>query len=434
MSELHSFSTERYILKSMYNRPKTIVEISQKLKPKDFYFYPYRILFTAIKRLSMEGDVTPDGIMTLLESENREGYNAIKGIGGSDAIESELGDFSFPENPSVQEHISIMQSLSYRRSVVEASELIKNMAETNINPTKDEQFENMEDLDNSIKESINSLSLSIVDNQLNQHASDGLEELLDMIIEKDESVMGISISHEYPKLNAMLKRLQPAKLIAMIADAKTGKSTLMLDVAWIVSKMGIPVLFGDSELSREEWQIRLLSKITGMSQDKIRTGGFVGKKSEEKEVKDALKKIKDSPLYWINTNYMSESVLESTVKMYQMRHGIELFVWDYIKTEVQDGRVDKDLDAKINMAKEKIAKDCNIPVFTALQMNPNTKRATDSYGIYRIADLIFNWYKLGPDEKYKGTHKAKMVMCRYGNYEDEIYFHVNGAKQEITEW
>ena len=109
--KLFSMNTEIYIIKVMLNRPDSIVEIAQKLRPDDFYYKPMRHLFGAIKRLSVQGDVTPDGIMTLLENENKEGYEILKSFGGVNAIMT-LIDNTLPHTPSVESHIETLKSFT----------------------------------------------------------------------------------------------------------------------------------------------------------------------------------------------------------------------------------------------------------------------------------------------------------------------------------
>lgn len=433
LKSLSSKESEVYILKVMYNQPSSIVEISQSLKNEDFFNYENRELFGAIKRISIGGEVSSEAIMSLLQTSRPQTYDLFKSWGGAPVLENYLRD-KMPSNPSVSEHIKLIKSLTYRREAIEVSEKIKQAAFSNNNPETNKQFDGMEDLDEMVKEYTNSLSIQGDSKVLDSPVSNGLDELIDEIMRGDSGLNGISFGNRLPKLNYMFKNLQPTRLIAMVADAKAGKSSLMSDIAIAVAEKGIPILYLDSELSVVEYQIRMLSKLANVEQDEIRSGEFAKNETLKQRVLEAKEKLKNLPFYWINSNYMSNNELESVVKLYQLKHNIQLVIWDYLKADETDGRVDKIVEAKATLAKEKIAKQCNIPVLTAVQKNPNTGRATDSYGIYRIADLIFDWSKCDKDEIHQGTHKARMIMCRYGDHQGTIYFNMDGGKQQIKEW
>lgn len=62
------------------------------------------------------------------------------------------------------------------------------------------------------------------------------------------------------------------------------------------------------------------------------------------------------PLYYFNANMMDNSKLESKVKELQLKHNIQLFVYDYVKIqshEIDSGRTDLIMAAKIDTLKEK---------------------------------------------------------------------------------
>jgi len=158
-ASLSSNSTETYILKVLMTRPAMITIIGQELKADDFYFPYCRFTFGAIKRLAADGDVTPEGIITLLENTNKEGYDCLMGIGGVQAVRS-LIDNTLPDSPSVAEQIKTMKSLSYRRKCIDLARKIQTVAMTNTDEGN-KQFEDLEEMDTHIKTATYSLADSI---------------------------------------------------------------------------------------------------------------------------------------------------------------------------------------------------------------------------------------------------------------------------------
>ncbi|WP_257064256.1 DnaB-like helicase C-terminal domain-containing protein [Priestia megaterium] len=423
--ELHSESVERYIIKVMYNRPESIIELAQSLRPNDFFTPAYRYLFTAIKMLSLKGDITAEGIMTLLEAENRDGYHTLTGIGGAPVIENFFRDHSLPKAPAVDVQISIMKTFAYRRNAVEVSEKIRRAAESNVDIDSNKQFEDVEDLDARIKE----LTYSLADNI---NVADDVEKIgkkvsavKDSIKNKDFS--GIDIGFLYPKLNNVIKKLRNKALYVFGAPEKVGKSTFMTDIGWnIAEKLGIPVAYADTEMTEEEQLLRICSKISGVPEDKISEDDLT---PEQRVAVDAAwDHIEKVPFYHFNANELTNAELESKVKLLQLRHGIGLFIYDYVKIqshEAEKGRLDMIMASKIDTLKEKIAKQCDIPVITSGQMYPlddteqgqkagkNKHKFAETSHFTKLADVIARLDRCNPEDPTAfGTHYVELIMGR----------------------
>lgn len=421
---LFSMNTEIYIIKVMLNRPDSIVEIAQKLHPDDFYYKPMRHLFGAIKRLSVQGDVTPDGIMTLLENENREGYEILKAAGGTSAIMT-LIDNTLPHTPSVESHIETLKSFTYRRNAVDVADKLKTFVTTNIDTDKNRQFKDVSEIDDKIKELTYSLAESLGTKEEIKPIGSKIEEVKHMLLNKEMS--GISISGLYPKFNGLIKQLRKKALYIFGAPEKTGKSTFMLDIAWYVARvLNIPVAYGDTEMSTEEQLLRIVSKESGVPEDNIVNNYERLNEKQMKDVEEAWKVIERAPFYHFNCNSLTNNELESKVKLLQLQYGIQLFVYDYLKLqahEVEKGRLDMILAAKIDTLKEKIAKSCDIPVISSGQMRKDEKgnwKFWESSHFTKLADVIGVIARNTPNdsEVHLGTHHFELLMGRKVNSND----------------
>lgn len=441
-ANLYSMNTEMYLIKVMLNRPKMVVELSQKLRPDDFYNQPMRHLFGAIKRLSIQGDVTPEGIMTLLENDNKEGFEVIKACGGVNEIQKMM-DNTLPETPSVENHIETLKGFSYRRKAVDVSDKIKGFVTTNINIDKNKQFESVDEIDDKIKELVYGLAQGLNVSEEVKPIGSKIDLLKQKLSSKE--IDGISIGALYPKMNAIIKSLRKKALYVFGAAEKVGKSTFMLDIAWFcASKLNIPTGYGDTEMTEEEQLIRILSKESGIKEDRI-----VSKYDEltEKELQAlnfAYQAIEKAPFYHFNCNLLTNNELESKVKLLQLQYGIELFIYDYVKIqahEVEKGRTDLIMGAKIDTLKEKIAKQCDIPVITSGQMKKDDKGhwkfAETSY-FTKYADVIgvLALNETDRDGNHIGTHHFKLLMGRKVNASDRgrtVDFMFNQDNHNIKE-
>ena len=416
--ELYSESAEKYIVKVMYNRPKTIVEVAQTLQPDDFYFLPYRYLFTAIKKISYTGDVTSEGIMTLLENENQEAFHVLRNVGGSQTIERELRDFSLPASPAVKDQMAVIKSFAYRRNAIQISERIKYCAESNLDTDRNRQFSDINDLDDKIKEMVYSLA----DNLNVSGKVEKIGSKVDQVIQsiQSEELSGIDISFIMPQLNKLVKRLRNKALYVFGAPEKVGKSSLLLHISWnIAHKLGIPVAYADTEMEEDETLLRICSKISGVHEDKIVEN--VLNEEEALLVERAWKEIKDVPFYHFNANELNNNELESKVKLMQLQYGIALLTYDYVKVQSHESdkaRLDMIMASKLDTLKEKIAKQCNIPVITSgqmysLQETKGKHKFSETSHFTKLGDVICRLDRNDKkDPELFGTHYIELIMGR----------------------
>ena len=330
MAEITNTTLERYILKCMYNAPTSIVEISQSLKASDFASPPYRNLFNAIKHIALYGDVTCHTIMQHLETKNHEAYNFFLAKGGALAIEKVLLDETIPKNPQIEEQITELKQLTYRRKAIDVAGKIKLYAEHNGDIESGVTFNDVEEMDEKIKEAVYSLAESLRSKEKITTIGSAIDNLRAEIAQG--ATMGIDLGYyeengkrvQYmPKLNKAIKRLRDGALYVFGAPEKIGKSTFMLEIAWhCASRLGIPVGFADTEMETSEVLLRLCSKVSGVDEDKIADNFLTA--SEAELVDKAWEHIKTVPFYHFNANLMTNSELESRVKLLQLQHGIRL--------------------------------------------------------------------------------------------------------------
>ena len=448
---------EKYILKCMFNRPSTIVEIAQAMKPDDFTNPLYRNIFNAIKYLSTkDGDITSYAIMQHFEMKNKETYDMFKAKGGAITIDKVLKDETITENPQLEEQITELKQLTSRRNAIDVANKIRIYAENNGDIESGTTFDTVESLDEKIKEDVYALADAIRNKEKINTIGSSVKSLRAEI--KAGATMGIDIGYYtdangvkkpfMPKLNKVIKRLRDGALYVIGAPEKVGKSTFMLDIAWHVAcNMHIPVAFGDTEMTTEEVLLRLCSKLAGIEEDKIADDLLTPE--EEVKVDKAWDIIETVPFYHFNCNMLSNTELESKVKLLQLKYGIKLFVYDYVKIqshEVGVGRPDLVIAGKLDTLKEKICKQCNIPCITSGQMyNRNDERGqqnlfAESKAFTRLADVICRLDRVNEEEcnlELLGcTHYIELITGRKVRSDligERIGFKFNMPIHKVTE-
>ncbi|AKQ08235.1 DnaB-like replicative helicase [Bacillus phage PBC4] len=417
MAELHSKSTEFYILKVMYNREAMIPEIAQKLKPNDFVDHNNRVMFGAMLRASASGGISAEGIMTLLEAERKQEHQNFMAAGGAYMIDSTFRDNTLPETPSIEAQVKMLKSYTYRRNAIVTANKVIAYAETNYDAEAGQEFIDVQAIDERIKENIYALRSNLDNDEEVKIIGSKVKRVREAI--KNKEAAGISIAEKYPLLNQMFKALRPAALYVIGAPEKVGKSSFMLDIAmFLVTQYGIPVAYADTEMTEEEILLRMVSKISGVPEDLISNDTL--NEHQTPLVERAWDIAEELPLYYFNANMMDNSKLESKVKELQLKHNIQLFVYDYVKIqshEIDSGRTDLIMAAKIDTLKEKIAKQCKIPIITSGQakLDEHTKKwrfwETSHFG--KLADVICFLYKVDPSDAMRyGTHELVLTTGR----------------------
>jgi len=87
----------------------------------------------------------------------------------------------------------------------------------------------------------------------------------------------------------------------LMGRAKSGKSFMALNLAFDQAKRGIPVLYIDSELKKEDQMVRLLSIASGVPTKYIETGKWRGDKGLKNRVYEGNELIKNMPLFFVST-------------------------------------------------------------------------------------------------------------------------------------
>lgn len=415
---------ETLIIRALVTNSQNLISVAGKLDIQDFAYKPYRIIYNTIKHLAAGNTlISSDSIMAFLQSNAPINYQEIMQIGGVSWINS-LYDSTYERAVNLDQHIQTILALAFNRRLSNVSNSLQGLAQrTDIKV--DEKF-------SEIQQQIYNLSLSTVRQKETPVLGHNVVSLVDRLAINDESVQGIDISKYRPKLNSFLKRLQPGRAIIFNASAKAGKSSLILDLVWVLAgKMGVPVAVADEELNEDEQQMRLLSKVTGIDQDSLRNPTFV--EQNKSLLKQAALLISKAPIYRFDASMLSPQEIETKVKLLQIQHGIKAFFWDHPKADEAEGRLDKIIGQKILTLKNRIANDCHIFCAAPMQRSATHGRVGDSYEPYRLADAVITFEEVKDDENLIATHKLTIELARYMPKGSSVYLNMDLGKQSLME-
>lgn len=171
--------------------------------------------------------------------------------------------------------------------------------------------------------------------------ADGLLEHLEYIENNPVDMVGISTG--YPRYDEAIGGGLRRKEIEIIgARMKQGKSQLVDNIAiFIATKLKIPVMNLDTEMSKEQHWYRILSNMTGIKKKYIETGQYSLDPELKARVREAAKTLKESPYYYNCTSGKNfEDVLSSTRRWLNKEVGYDkdsgklndcVLIYDYLK-------------------------------------------------------------------------------------------------------
>lgn len=271
----------------------------------------------------------------------------------------------------------------------------------------------------------------------------GLDDYLDHLSENMSDFVGIPSG--FPAYDYAIGGGLRRKCVDLVAARpKVGKSMFGDAVALHVSsKLEIPVLVLDTEMSKEDHYNRILADLSGVEINRISTGKFADNEIDKEKVYNAAKKIQNIPYHYISIAGESfENILSQMRKWIYQHVGFDengktndcLVVYDYLKLMGSEGisasmQEYQVLGFQITKLHNFVVKyDVACLAFVQLNRDGITKESTDVVsGSDRLIWLCtsFSIFKLKSDEEKatdgvdNGDRKLVPVVARHGEGLDD---------------
>ncbi|RXF11088.1 hypothetical protein EG878_14630 [Enterococcus faecalis] len=360
--------SERALLAICLNNPQVVPEVmSSGLEPSMFAVPGHKFIYMAINYLVVnDKPVDPVSITTVYSSEDAK--SAIDDLGGLDYLdalqESELV-------PNTDLYIGHIKQAAARRQIVERARKLEELA------MRDEDTE-LERLLANAENEFREISLKFSVDQGVYKIGDNLADRLKERATNPDPVPGLAVG--WRDFDLATGGLKKGELTIVAARTKVGKSVTCLNWAKkIAIDDKIPVLYIDTEMQEWEQEDRLLAMIAEVPHDEIVSGMFVkdnfesGKgRDKVKRIQEATKKIRHGKLFHISLPDFTPEKIWSLVKKYQIKEGIQMVVFDYIKIpsasagNVENGHLKL---AALTSTLKDIATTLELTVVSAVQLN-----------------------------------------------------------------
>ena len=391
---------ERAVLGGLMLETHRFDTVIQVIKENDFDGKDHQIIFQSMAELVEENK--PLDPITV--SEKLDNKNSLNKIGGKDYL-VELAT-STPSAANLEAYAEIIRQRSIARKLMKAnseiSELISNpqgqegaslldKAESMIFALNDETAQNNQNVQSMRK--------------LVPSALDRLHELSN----KAGGLIGESTG--FKDLDTKLQGIQKGDLIVVAGRPSMGKTSFAMNIAENIlfnqESQGAVLIFS-LEMPGEALTTRLLSGMTKINQQKVRSGML--KDNEMKSLFEQSEKLKNMPLWIDDSSLLSPMELRAKARrLARSENGLSLIVVDYLQlmqlpmsTENRVNQI-----SEISRSLKSLAKELNVPVMALSQLNraveqrPNKRPIMadlrDSGAIEQDADVILFIYR---DEVY----------------------------------
>jgi len=403
-------------LKSMSN----FIEVSSKLStPEYFLDSGNRALYTVLLSLVSIGIEEFD--LNSVASLSND-FGVLEKIGGYEYIDALFHSDVKESNLSI-----------YTKQVLEASILyrfekkLKKEAEY-VHGVGSSPETNSGEVVSKVEESILSVSLDTLNVEDGHQVAEGLRGRLVEFESNPESIRGLCTG--FGTLDRLVNGLHPGSLSILSARAKTGKSIVLMN--WgthLCTKENIPVLVIDTEMTKEEFQTRQLSHLSGVPERIIKNGLYVNDTVQREAVYYALEIMEKMPYtHKYMPGYRIEDV-KSMVRKYKAKNDIGVFLFDYIKAvDLPDGLNESQVLGRVTSALKDLAGVLSIPIVAAAQLKRDSHGKSfvgsddigDSDKILRYCNLLMALTKkkkkeIDEDGVACGTHRLQILDNRGGS-------------------
>lgn len=287
---------------------------------------------------------------------------------------------------------------------------------------------------------------------------DGLKEYFDDLEKNPIEQIGISTGMPiYDK--AIGGGLRAGSVNVIASRAKVGKSSLALNVALHIGKLGVPILYLDSEMSKEDSWNRMIASVAEINIEDIESGKYNRFLTQKNKVDKAIDELNKLPIYYQS---IAGQPLENQVSFIKRwiitdvglnKNGQAkpcVVIYDYLKLmNEEEGKGYQEYQA-IGFLMTSLVNFCkkyNFPILSYIQTNRDGISKEDSSTISQSDRVL--WFcsslsifkKKEPEEieadGYEhGNRKLIVTDCRYGpglTAGDYINFNFNTNMSKISE-
>lgn len=406
--DIASLDSESGIIASLIHHPEWSF-YSERLLPNHFTKKDNRCVYVAICEIAKKEIATVDP------------YNIIEVLNSSEATRKYAEELSIDK---LQELMDMSDTLS-RQSVEEYKVLVSNVLDAAFRRDTFQKLKECQALCyNRSEPNIEQRIYNAIDDVMTEFATTEdippYKDVIDKCWDEIQSRQGsgyAGIPFKFPTLNEYAT-IEPGELFVFAAEAKQGKSMMLLNCAIDLLKRDLSVLYLDSELNTRLFTARVLSHLSGVEYKRLTSGAYTEEEAER--ITMAREWMKTRKFTHIYIPCFDMQSIYTAVKKVKHTQGLEVLIVDYFKGSSEGDAFDsyQELGRFVDLVKNQICGDMGICGIGAAQATVNGKVA-DSAKIGRNASTIALIQDKTPEEVEVdgaecGNKKLRVILNRNG--------------------
>ncbi len=428
----NSVEAEQSILCCILRDETFQADIIAALKPEDFYQNNHATIFSAMKEINSVtrrvGDETKNNtvnLTSLIDHLRRNGKLA--DVGDIDYI-TRLNDF-LPGTANFEEYKQIVIRASKMRQLIRICGEVSQKARS---------YASAEDVITYAEEEIFNLSQGESGGGLVSLSEETGRTLMQINERFKNPGMFRGIETGFKWLDRMTNGLHGGELVILAARPGVGKSALAMNMVEHVAKSGKTVAVFSLEMSNQQLIERLLSSMSTVPLEYIKSGQLPGGVSDLSKLRVAQDTIcSQMHIFGNEKTDITTAEIASQCRRLKAQHGLDLIVIDYLQLMNGDDKEKNRNDgrtqevAAISRSLKKLAKQLNVPILALSQLKrdaeirnikgkesgggePVLSDLRESGAIEQDADIVMFIHKETADN---GSAKFSLIIAKHRNGE-----------------
>lgn len=421
-----SIEAEQSVLGAVLIDRDTMIEIADFLKPEDFYRQAHGRVYAVMLDLSERRE--PIDIVTVSEALERSGD--LESIGGR-AYLATLSNQT-PTAVHAAQYARIVERKAVLRNLIGAAGKIAGIG-------YEDPAEISEAIDRAEAElfAVSERRISAGFSPLKSLLHDAYDRL-DYLHAHRGEISGVRTG--FGSLDSLTTGLQKSDLVILAARPSVGKTSFALNIAEHAAvhdrrSVGIFSL----EMSKEQLVLRLLSSVSKIDSQRLRTGFL--EEMDFAKIAPAMNSLSEAPIYIDDSPNITTMELRTKARRLQAEVGLDLVIVDYLQL-MQSSTTTRDANrvqevSEISRGLKALARELKVPVVALSQLSrqpemreskePRLSDLRESGSIEQDADLVMFLYRekerTGDDQSTEG----EVVRLKLAK-------HRNGPTGEIDLW
>lgn len=391
-------------------------EMAEFLHGEDFYVLRLQYIWEAMKRLRERNE--PIDYLTV--QEELRALGRLNEVGGP-AYLIQLTN-AVPFSPYAVVYGRMVERLALRRRLMVCGDVYKSLA-------MDEEISTEQVLADA-EHAFSALRDSRFDHG-NEEWIETVGRLIDAVqgrIDNPDQLMGLPTG--FRELDDLLAGFQQTDFLLVAGRPGMGKTSLLLGFALNAMRQGARVGFMSQEMGRDQLVQRLAAMETGINMQKIRLG-TLDVKTEWPRFVAAMGSIGPLPFMVDDIAGATATSIRSKALRWKRQQGLDLLIVDYLQLlsperDRQGFSTDYEDLSYISRAMKLLAKELNIPVLCAAQLNralegrqdkrPQLSDLRGSGALEQDADVVMFLYRdVIYNDATEFPNRADVIVAKHRN-------------------